>query len=113
MTERNSGTHSILQSFSDAIVSLAESVGRSVVSVSAGDGSRRFGVGTGIVWNDQGYIVTNSHVVHRSENAQIGLPSGDTVEANVVGRDRESDLALLKIKGEIAERTSPNSTWKL
>ena len=113
MTEKSSETNSILQTFSDAIVSLAENVGRSVVSVSAGDGSRRFGVGTGIVWNDEGYIVTNSHVVHRSEKAQIGLPSGDTLEANLVGRDRDSDLSFAQNSENNAKRTSPNSTWKL
>ena len=107
MNEKSTETNSILQSFSDAVVALGENAGRSVVSVSAGDGSRRFGVGTGIVWNDEGYIVTNSHVIHRSEAAQIGLPSGDTTEASVVGRDRDSDIALLKIQGAVPSGLVP------
>jgi len=85
----NSG---LLQSFSDAVADLAERVSPSVVNV--GDGHRQ---GTGIVWSDEGHIVTADHVVGRGESLEISLHDGTSVEARVVGRDPENDLALLKI----------------
>jgi S1-C subfamily serine protease len=86
----------ILESFSSAIEQVAESVSPSVVSVSS-DGRN----GTGIVWDDQGHIVTAYHVVHGLEEVEVGSNSGETFTAKVVGRDRGSDLALLKIEGKL------------
>jgi S1-C subfamily serine protease len=93
-----SGTNSvgILESFSSAIEQVAESVSPSVVSVSS-DGRN----GTGIVWDDQGHIVTAYHVVHGLEEVEVGSNSGETFTAKVVGRDRGSDLALLKMEGKL------------
>jgi S1-C subfamily serine protease len=65
MSTESAGIRS-LQSFSDAVVALAEGVSPSVVSVSGG----RRGFGTGVVWSEDGYIVTNSHVVR--EGAEVG-----------------------------------------
>ncbi|MHB8567894.1 MAG: S1C family serine protease [Nitrososphaerales archaeon] len=84
-----------LSQFSDAMVELVESLATSVVSVN----NRGRGAGTGTAWSEDGYIVTNSHVVHRSESAQVELNSGEIFDAKIVGRDHDTDLALLKLDG--------------
>jgi len=90
MTETQ-GTQ-LLQSFSDAVTELAESVSPSVVNVNAG---RRGG--TGMVWSSDGLIVTANHVVGHSAAPTVALSDGKELEAKVVGRDPYTDIALLKI----------------
>jgi S1-C subfamily serine protease len=85
-----------LETFSSAIQAVAESASPSVVSVSS-DGRN----GTGIVWDDQGHIVTAYHVVHGLEEVEVGSDSGETFTAKVLGRDKGSDLALLKIEAKL------------
>jgi S1-C subfamily serine protease len=88
-------TVDILKSISDATVDVISKVSPSVVSIQSGMGG-----GTGVVWSSDGYIVTANHVVHRVRSVKVGLGDGNQVEANVVGRDPYSDVALLKIEGE-------------
>lgn len=57
--------------------------------------------GTGIVWDDQSHVVTAYHVVRGLDSVEIGLENGQTLTANVVGRDKRSDIALLKAEGEL------------
>lgn len=85
----------LLQSFSDAVAQLAESVSPSVVSVKAG---RRGG--TGIVWSSDGHIVTAFHVIGSAPAPRVILSDGSELEAKVVGRDRYTDVALLKVSAE-------------
>ncbi len=85
----------LLQSFSDAVAQLAESVSPSVVNVTAG---RRGG--TGLVWSGDGHVVTASHVIGRSVTPTVTLGDGRELEAKVVGRDQYTDLALLKVDAD-------------
>ena len=55
------------------------------------------GTGSGFVWNDEGYIVTNNHVVEGAESVRVTFTDGHTVPAKVVGTDPDSDLAVLKV----------------
>ncbi len=57
----------------------------------------REGQGTGIVVRQDGYNVTNNHVVAGAEEVRVRLDGGREYEAQVVGADSESDLAVLKI----------------
>jgi len=82
----------LLQSFSNAVTELAESVSPSVVNVSAG---RRGG--TGIVWSSDGLVVTASHVVGHSVAPTVVLSDGKELQAKLVGRDPYTDVALLKV----------------
>ena len=83
----------LLQSFSNAVTELAESVTPSVVSVNAG---RRGG--TGMVWSSDGLIATASHVLGQSTTPTVTLGDGREFEAKVLGWDRYTDVALLKIE---------------
>lgn len=55
------------------------------------------GVGSGFIIDAKGYIVTNNHVIEGASRIKIGLLSGERYLAKVIGIDRETDLALLKI----------------
>ena len=83
----------LLQSFSNAVTELTESVSPSVVNVNAG---RRGG--TGMVWSSDGLVVTASHVVGHSAAPTVVLGDGRELEAKVLGRDPYTDVALLKVE---------------
>ena len=55
------------------------------------------GSGSGFIWNTQGHIVTNYHVVHRADSIQVVLDDQTTHDAQVVGVDPDHDLAVLHI----------------
>lgn len=54
------------------------------------------GTGTGIIWNDDGYVVTNFHVIQNANLALVTFADGTTVNANMVGGDPKRDIAVLK-----------------
>ena len=55
------------------------------------------GSGTGFIWNEEGYIVTNYHVVQQADRVTVTLQDGTTFAASAVGGDPDKDLAVLKI----------------
>ena len=57
-------------------------------------------LGSGVIVNDQGYILTNNHVIEGAEAIQVSLRDGRNAKAEVVGTDPETDLAVLKIELE-------------
>ncbi|MGH2532749.1 MAG: S1C family serine protease [Thermomicrobiales bacterium] len=91
----------VLNQLSDDLASAVERAGAWTVTVNA----RRRMPATGIVWSDNGLIVTANHVVEQNEDITIGLPDGRTVPAKLLGRDPGSDIALLKI--EVSGLTVP------
>lgn len=84
----------VLADVSTALASLVSGAEASIVRV---DGRRRFPA-SGIVWTSDGVIMTAEHVVRRDDNISVGLPDGSTVAANLVGRDRTTDVAILKVE---------------
>ena len=54
-------------------------------------------LGSGVIINDHGYILTNNHVIEGADAIQVSLRDGRKAKAEVVGTDPESDLAVLKI----------------
>lgn len=67
-----------------------------------GDQQREFfyrnGQGSGFVWDEEGHIVTNRHVVVDAERITVLFSDGSNAEAAIVGLDEDSDLAVLKIE---------------
>ncbi len=55
------------------------------------------GEGSGFVWDKQGHIVTNDHVVRNSSRLEVTFADGTTLEATVVGTDPNGDLAVIKV----------------
>ncbi len=62
-------------------------------------GGRTAGVGSGFIIDPSGFIVTNDHVAGDAEEIRVTLQSGEQFEAELVGRDPKTDLALLKVEG--------------
>lgn len=61
---------------------------------------RRFqSAGSGFIISADGYVVTNNHVVDRAENVTVVFDDGEEHEAEIIGTDERTDLALLKIAG--------------
>ena len=54
-------------------------------------------LGSGVIISEDGYIVTNNHVVESATNVSVALNNGDTYDATIIGTDAKTDLALLKI----------------
>jgi len=59
--------------------------------------STEYVAGSGILIDDEGYIVTNNHVVENAQSIYVELTDGRTLPANIVGTDPLSDLAVIKI----------------
>ena len=57
-------------------------------------------LGSGVIVSDNGYILTNNHVVEGADEIQVALRDGHSAEATIVGTDPESDLAVLKVNLE-------------
>jgi len=55
------------------------------------------GLGTGVIVSEDGYILTNNHVVGGADEVEVKLPDNRTLHAKVVGTDKKTDLAVLKV----------------
>jgi serine protease Do len=58
------------------------------------------GYGSGVIISSDGYIITNNHVIEDAENIEVKLNDNRIFNAELVGRDPSTDIALLKIKAE-------------
>ena len=101
-------TDHALDAYSRAVVSVVEKLSPSVVSIKmtheARASTRRgvvpfdmTGAGSGVIIAPDGYILTNSHVVHDSKGLEVFLSDGKRYPADVVGEDSDTDLAVLRI----------------
>jgi serine protease Do len=61
---------------------------------------RQSSLGSGFVVDEAGFVVTNNHVIAEADEIQVVFSDDRTFEAELVGRDSKTDLALLKIKGD-------------
>jgi serine protease Do len=98
----SSGTSSTVGASSNAINKVAEIVGPAVVGiVISGNTTSPLTSdsysGSGIIFDSNGYIVTNNHVIEGAANITVKLASGKSLVAKVVGADSRSDLAVIKI----------------
>ncbi len=86
----------LLTDLSKAMAAVVESAGQSLVRV---EGRRRLPA-SGIIWSADGAIVTANHVVRSEGEIGVGLPGGESVNAQLVGRDPTTDLAVLRVQAK-------------
>ena len=77
------------------IPELVEEVQPSVVSIDSGTSE-----GSGVIWDDEGTIVTNEHVIAGAQQVDVVLASGDRIPAHFVAASPDFDLAVLRVDRE-------------
>lgn len=75
-------------------------VNPAVVGISTFRGGTEYSWGTGVIFREDGYIITNTHILQGADSAEISLENGDLMTAVLIGEDEESDIAVLKIEAE-------------
>jgi 2-alkenal reductase len=86
----------------EVLVSLYERVLPGIVSLQVA-GSQGGSLGSGFVFDDQGHIITNYHVVEGAEQLEVDFTSGYKIYGTVIGTDLDSDLAVVKVNAPASE----------
>ena len=80
---------------------VAKQTSKSVVSIQVGSNGQVQALGSGSIYDDQGHVITNNHVVAPADtpNGEINvtMKNGDTTKADIVGRDPSTDIAVIKL----------------
>ncbi|MBI4743259.1 MAG: trypsin-like peptidase domain-containing protein [Actinobacteria bacterium] len=90
---------------SDPVVLISKKVQSSVVNIRTEatmsdffhQGQNVTGEGSGVIFTTDGYIITNNHVVQNAKNIWVTIASGEDIKGELVGKDNETDIAIIKI----------------
>jgi S1-C subfamily serine protease len=85
-----------LDAYSRVVGAVFDRVGPAVVQVESGGSGRRGGMGSGVIIAGDGLVLTNSHVVAGARRVRLTMAEGAQAEADVLGDDPDTDLALLR-----------------
>jgi S1-C subfamily serine protease len=92
-----------LDAYSRAVVDVVRKVGPAVVSIGVkklnpnGNSPEQVAAGSGVIITQDGFVLTNNHVVEHASTVEVGLTDGSSLSAHVVGTDPTTDLAVLRV----------------
>ncbi|WP_413333607.1 S1C family serine protease [Brevibacterium sp. GP-SGM9] len=89
---------------------VAKQTSESVVSIQVGTSGQVQGLGSGSLYDDQGHVITNNHVVAPADTPAgeitVTMKNGETTKAEIVGRDPSTDIAIIKVE-QVPDGTKP------
>ena len=88
----------IERSYEYSLIDIFEKSEESIVQVSVLRGESDGGMGSGFVYSDEGYVITNQHVVQDAKKVMITFLDGEAYIGNVIGVDRDLDIAVVKVE---------------
>ena len=87
----------LLDAYSRAVIRATESVRDSVVSLTTPGRRGRRGMGSGVLIDSSGHILTNSHVVDQTRSLTAAFADGSEMDGHVVGHDPATDIGVVKV----------------
>jgi serine protease Do len=105
----------LLEAWQNAVMQIQQTTGRAVVSIKTESQDRRSlqtgkespkgepprrGVGSGVIVDSRGFVLTNHHVIERADEIALTLADGRTFSGVVIGRDPKTDLAVVKVDAD-------------
>jgi S1-C subfamily serine protease len=91
-TETGSDTATDTANADDPVAQAAATIAPAVVQLET-----QAGLGSGVIYSEDGYILTAAHVVGNADSVQVRLADGSSVDGTVVGADEETDVAVVQI----------------
>jgi len=116
VTEDEAG-EPLLEEFDNAISKVVEDITPSVVNIKvtiqttdiSGQTQEQEGIGSGVIYTEDGYIITNNHVAGSAEKLLVTLYDGSEYSAMLVGADENTDVAVIKIEADNLKAASFDS----
>lgn len=106
VSKNGTAAETALDAYSRVVAEAVDRVGPAVVRVESSGAGRRGGLGSGVIIAGDGLVLTNSHVVAGARRVHLSLAESAVLEAEVLGDDPDTDLALLRTRLPLSAPTA-------